>query len=215
MPSHPKITPIDDGPLMVSDLPYLRDADGAKIQAGDKMALCRCGLSAKKPFCDGSHTAAGFSSTPDTANIRNKPISYAGSVEGTEVSVHYTPVLCSHAAECVKASQAIFDPGRKPWVVPEKGKMSDLLAAMSNCPSGALRLEVGKTDPQHMVNGDVDVQVERNGPYRVKNVSLDADFNGAGASQTKYVLCRCGQSKNKPFCDGSHRDEAWTDGADA
>lgn len=215
MSSHPRITLIEDGPLIVDDLASLRDGDGNAIQASEKMALCRCGLSAKKPFCDGSHKAAGFSSTSDTANIRNTPISYSGEVEGTQVSVHYTPVLCSHAAECVKASQAIFDPTRKPWVAPEQGKMSDLLAAMSNCPSGALRLEVGKTEPQHMVNGDTDVMVERNGPYRVKNVALDADFNGAGASQTKYVLCRCGHSKNKPFCDGSHRDKGWNDGAQA
>lgn len=213
MPSHPTISPAPNGPLIVNDLPTLRDTEGAAIEAGEKMALCRCGLSAKKPFCDGSHKDGGFSSEPDTANIRNTPISYAGTVEGTEVTVHYTPVLCSHAAECVKASQAIFDPTRKPWVIPEQGKMSDLLAAMSNCPSGALRLEVSKSDPQHMVNGDVDISVERNGPYRVKNVILDAEFNGAGASQTKYVLCRCGHSKNKPFCDGSHRDEGWTDGS--
>lgn len=213
MASHPKIKPITDGPLMVTDLQNLRDSDGLQMEAGDKMALCRCGLSAKKPFCDGSHNGGGFSSASDTANIRNTPVTYDGDVEGTEVTVHYTPVLCSHAAECVNASGAIFDPTRKPWVKPEQGKMADLLAAVSNCPSGALRLEVLKTDPQHMVNGDVEVIVERNGPYRVKNVALDAVFNGSGASQTKFVLCRCGHSKNKPFCDGSHRDAAWDDGS--
>ncbi|MCR9193315.1 MAG: CDGSH iron-sulfur domain-containing protein [Hyphomonas sp.] len=215
MTSHAKILPVEDGPLIVTDLPALHDGDGTTIEAGEKTALCRCGLSAKKPFCDGSHKAAGFSSAPETASIRNTPITYSGDVEGTQVTVHYTPVLCSHAAECVKASSAIFDPTRKPWVMPEQGSMADLLAAMSHCPSGALRLEVGTSEPQHMVNGDVDVTVERNGPYRVKNVALDAEFNGAGASQSKYVLCRCGHSKNKPFCDGSHRDAGWTDGSEA
>ena len=213
MTSQPKITPIEDGPLMVTDVPNLRDGVGETIEAGAKMALCRCGLSANKPFCDGSHNAAGFSSTSDKSKIRNTPIQYAGAVDGTEVTVHYTPVLCSHAGECVKATRAIFDPSRKPWVIPENGKMTDLLAAVSNCPSGALRVEVTKTEPQHMVNGDVDLMVEQNGPYRVKNVRLDAEFNGAGASQTKYVLCRCGLSNNKPFCDGSHFDEGWKDGS--
>lgn len=213
MTSHPKIKPITDGPLMVTNLPDLRDSDGQPLEAGEKMALCRCGLSANKPFCDGSHNAAGFSSAPDHSKIRNSALSYDGEVDGTHVTVHYTPVLCSHAAECVKASSAIFDPSRKPWVEPGNGKMSELLAAISNCPSGALRLEVANTQPQHMVNGEVDITVERNGPYRVKNVALDAAFNGVGASQTKFVLCRCGHSKNKPFCDGSHRDEGWTDGS--
>ncbi|MEM9641774.1 MAG: CDGSH iron-sulfur domain-containing protein, partial [Pseudomonadota bacterium] len=42
---------------------------------------------------------------------------------------------------------------------------------------------------------------------------LEADFNGAGASRAKYSLCRCGLSKNKPFCDGSHYDAKWSDNA--
>eukprot|EP00752_Nemacystus_decipiens_P019206 g17262.t1 len=213
MTSHAKITPAENGPLIVDDLASLRDGQGEAIEAKEKMALCRCGQSANKPFCDGAHKAAGFSSAPDTAKIRNTPLTYDGEVEGTEVTVHYTPVLCSHAAECVKASSAIFDPNRKPWIEPQNGKMADLLAAMSNCPSGALRIEVKDTTPQHMVQGDVDVMVEHNGPYRVKNVVLDAEFNGAGASKTKYVLCRCGLSKNKPFCDGSHYEDGWTDGS--
>jgi CDGSH-type Zn-finger protein len=213
MPNRPKITPVSDGPLMVTDMPNLRDSVGGTIKASAKMALCRCGLSANKPFCDGSHNAAGFSSVSDKSKIRNTPIKYTGNVEDTEVTVHYTPVLCSHAAECVKASKAMFDPSRKPWIMPENGAMADMLAAISNCPSGALRLEVTKTAPQHMVNGDVEVVVERNGPYRVKNAGLEAEFNGAGASQTKYVLCRCGLSKNKPFCDGTHYEDGWKDGS--
>ena len=213
MKTQPKIVPIADGPLMVTDLPNLRDSMGGTIDAGQKIALCRCGLSAKKPFCDGSHNAAGFSSTSDKSKIRNTPVRYAGEVEGTDLTVHYTPVLCSHAGECVKASRAMFDPSRKPWVMPENGKMADLLAAISNCPSGALRVEVSKAEPQHMVNGDVDVVVERNGPYRIKNVALDTEFNGVGASKTKYVLCRCGLSKNKPFCDGTHFEESWDYGS--
>lgn len=214
MTTQPNISPIENGPLMVTDVPNLRDSAGETIVTGAKIALCRCGLSAKKPFCDGSHNAAGFTSTSDKSKIRNTPVQYAGMVDGTAVTVHYTPVLCSHAGECVKASRLMFDPSRKPWLMPENGNMADLLAAVSNCPSGALRVEVAKTEPQHMVNGDVDVMVERNGPYRVKNVKLDDEFNGAGASQTKYVLCRCGLSKNKPFCDGTHFDEGWEDGSE-
>lgn len=64
---------------------------------------------------------------------------------------------------------------------------------------------------QHMTTGEASIEVERNGPYRVKNVPIEAEFNGVGASRAKYVLCRCGHSNNKPFCDGSHRDAGWTD----
>ncbi|HCQ64840.1 MAG TPA: iron-binding protein [Rhodobacteraceae bacterium] len=62
-----------------------------------------------------------------------------------------------------------------------------------------------------MTTGDVGIQVQKNGPYHVSNVALEAEFNGVGASRTKFSLCRCGLSKNKPFCDGSHHDAAWTD----
>ncbi len=215
MATQPKISPVENGPLIVSDLQALTNSDGDTLQTNEKLALCRCGQSANKPFCDGTHNKTGFSSAPDTSKIRNTPIAYSGTVDGKQVTVHYTPVLCSHAAECVKASNAIFDPTRKPWVEPENGSMGELLTAMSNCPSGALRIEVAATEPQHMVNGDVAISVEKNGPYRVKNVALDATFNGVGASHTKYVLCRCGHSKNKPFCDGTHRDEGWKEDASA
>jgi len=60
---------------------------------------------------------------------------------------------------------------------------------------------------------DISVTIVKDGPYVVKNVSLAADFNGANASEEEYILCRCGKSKNKPFCDGSHHDEKWRDDA--
>jgi CDGSH-type Zn-finger protein len=65
--------------------------------------------------------------------------------------------------------------------------------------------------PQHLTGGDVRIEVEKNGPYHVANIALDAEFNGAGASRAKYSLCRCGLSKNKPFCDGSHYGAKWSD----
>lgn len=209
MENYSKIIPKEDGPLIVENLPLLKDASGSEMEARPVMALCRCGKSAKKPFCDGSHEAAGFRSANDGSEIRNTPVEYAGETDGTDVTVSYTPVLCSHAGACSAAAAKIFNPGRTPWVTPENGPISELLDAIANCPSGALRLKVGAGAAQHMTDGDIEISVEKDGPYRVKNVSLAADFNGAEASRTKFVLCRCGQSKNKPFCDGTHYDVGW------
>ncbi|PWW24817.1 CDGSH-type Zn-finger protein [Geodermatophilus normandii] len=61
------ITPYRDGPLVVRGDFRLVDQDGAEIDPGRKtIALCRCGKSGIKPFCDGSHKRSGFSapSTP-------------------------------------------------------------------------------------------------------------------------------------------------------
>lgn len=57
----PTITPYPDGPLMVRGDVDLRSADGTPIPRRRRtVALCRCGLSTIKPFCDGSHRPAGF-----------------------------------------------------------------------------------------------------------------------------------------------------------
>lgn len=211
----PKITPIPDGPLKVADAPIIRDDRGYPIETGENAFLCRCGLSAKKPFCDGSHKGAGFSSAADKDHPRNKAIAYRGKVEGVDVSVSYTPMLCSHAAECQRLQKSVFNPAQKPWVQPENGTLAGIRAVVFACPSGALSMSEGAGDPAQLGPDatTVEISVTKNGPYAVRNVPVEAEFNGVGASTQKYVLCRCGHSKNKPFCDGSHRDERWEDDA--
>jgi len=211
MGTNTKITLREDGPLVVSAPPMLRDHVGAEIETGEVVALCRCGKSQKKPFCDGSHAAAGFTSAPDHSNIRNTKIEYKGVVEGHEVTISYTPVLCSHAGECSRLARNIFNPSEKTWIKPENGTLEDVTAVLGACPSGALRVSIGKQSPHHLTSADVGIEVEEHGPYWVKNVPLEAEFNGVGASRAKYVLCRCGHSKNKPFCDGKHYDVKWRD----
>ena len=211
MSASSKITPRENGPLVVANPPNLRHLGGEEIATKEVAALCRCGASANKPFCDGSHNRNDFDSAPDHTKIRNAGIAYRGEIEGQTVTVHYTPVLCSHAGRCSKLAPEVFNPGEKPWVQPENGKLADILAVMAACPSGALRVSVGETPPQHLTDGEAGIEVEPHGPYHVRNVPLEADFNGVGASRTKYVLCRCGLSKNKPFCDGSHYDAGWRD----
>lgn len=209
-----KITLRENGPLVVSAPPMLRDPVGAEIETGEVAALCRCGKSQKKPFCDGSHTAAGFTSAPDHSHIRNSEIKYIGDMDGHEVTISYTPVLCSHAGECSRLAHPIFNPSAKPWIKPENGTLEGIASVLGACPSGALRMSIGAQTPHHLTTGDVGITVEEHGPYRVENVTLEAEFNGYGASRAKYVLCRCGLSKNKPFCDGTHHDEKWRDNAD-
>jgi CDGSH-type Zn-finger protein/ferredoxin len=189
----------------------LRGADGSDITTPPKFGLCRCGGSAKKPFCDGSHAKTGFDSTPDHSQLRNSPLYYTGEVGGVEVTISYTPVLCTHAAQCQKRAARVFDPKQKPWIQPENGTLESILDVIAACPSGALRVSVGDQPAQHLTTGDMGIKVEKDGPFHVTNVTLDAEFNGAGASRAKYSLCRCGLSKNKPFCDGSHYAAKWSD----
>ena len=207
----PKISLADNGPLLVENPPNLEGDVATELNGKPKVALCRCGASTNKPFCDGAHARVGFDSSPDHSALRNEPLEYQGIVSGTAVTISYTPVLCTHAAQCQARAAAVFDPGSDPWVRPEKGTMEDILDVVAACPSGALRVAVAEQPPQHLTTGEIRIGVEKDGPYHITNVVLDTPFNGVGASRAKYSLCSCGISKNKPFCDGSHYDEQWSD----
>lgn len=208
-----KITPAEDGPLIVNDPPGIETAEGQTLEKRPRVALCRCGHSAKKPYCDGSHAAVGFTSDNDGPPKRNAAVTYTAELDGVPVTVSYTPVICSHAARCVDLGEGAFDPQQKPWADPGKTSVARLREVVAACPSGALRLAVGAgpvshSNPPHDAEG---IRIEKDGPYYVQNVALEADFVGAEASTQKYALCRCGLSSIKPFCDGSHRDAGWTD----
>ncbi len=206
MSGKPSIDPKPDGPLALTGEVEFVTSDGQVAAPEAARYLCRCGLSKTKPYCDGSHKDAGFSSE-NTGTPRDKLIAY----EGAEVTVHYSPYLCSHAAECNKRLASVFNSKEKPWIQPDKGSVEAIWDVVRACPSGALQASVAGAGPQHRAGDAPKVAVEKNGPYRVEAVSLEgADFSQHATAQ-KYVLCRCGHSKNKPFCDGSHSGSGWTD----
>ena len=193
--------------LRVANVTSLTGTDGAAIETKPVMALCRCGMSQNKPFCDGSHKRNEFDGSSPEGGAKEKVLTY----RGEEIDIHYSILLCSHAAECGRRLVSVFDQKKRPWIQPDNGSVEDIKAVVRACPSGALRYNLKGEEPQHLDGADATVKVDKNGPYRVSNVPLaDASFSGAASTQ-KYVLCRCGLSKNKPFCDGSHRDESWTD----
>lgn len=208
-----KITPKPNGPLLVQGVPTLKQRGGDISPEKPVYALCRCGASRNKPYCDGSHAKVGFTSDNGDAKIRNKAVSYTGEVEGTQVTISYTPVLCGHIAACQALHKQVFDPAQKPWIQPENGTLDGILSVIKACPSGALRVAVGEEAEHHIDSDETSIRINKNGPYVVKNVEIDAPFNGVGASEKEYILCRCGQSKNKPFCDGTHYDVKWSDGS--
>lgn len=209
MTDKPKFETRDNGPLVVKGLHRMSDAGGADLEVREVMALCRCGASKSKPFCDGSHKEVGFDDTIGTPSGRDRLIAY----EGQEVTVTYNPLLCSHAAECGRLAKHIFNPAQKPWVQPDNGSVEDVRAVVAACPSGALALGADAAR-EHLTADRAEIAVERNGPYWVQHVTAPADPQAEGMSAEKYVLCRCGQSGNKPYCDGSHRDLKWRDGSD-
>ena len=203
MSDKPTVEERENGPIVVKGLTSLVGADGAEIDCRPVMALCRCGKSKSKPFCDGTHNDTGFESRGGTPAGKDVLLAY----KGEELTVLYNPLLCSHAAECGRRASEAFNPAMKPWVQPDNVSAEKIEEVVGACPSGALQIE-GRG---HTVPKAAEITVEANGPYRVQGVSVAESPAGVGASHEKLVLCRCGLSGNKPFCDGTHRDAGWKD----
>lgn len=203
----PIVVARENGPLIVKHLKTFKMPDGSTAEAKPLIALCRCGHSKNKPYCDGSHSDAGFDGSAQDVAERDKVYTYAGNAE----TVHYNKLLCSHAGECVKHASNIFNPKNKPWVAPNEGTLEQIKTVVTACPSGALSYSTADRGRDALCSDEVEITVEANGPFRVKNVPIEAAYWADGQSVREYVLCRCGLSKNKPFCDGSHVDEGWSE----
>jgi len=201
----PAIKERNGGPLVTSGVFVLNGSDGKEFPTKSVMALCRCGQSKNKPYCDGTHNEIGFDSTPSEDRTKDEILTY----EGKEITIHYNRLLCSHAAECGKRQKAAFDSSRKPWIIPDNASKEDIMEVVNACPSGALRFSIPGQAPKHLLSDIKGITVEKDGPYRVSGVPLTSARLADGASPEKYVLCRCGASKNKPYCDGSHYDIGW------
>jgi CDGSH-type Zn-finger protein len=197
-----------NGPYLVKDLQTIRNSRGEALPlAGGGVALCRCGGSANKPFCDGTHGRNGFSS----ARAVDAPPSRRKAYAGQSITVHDDRSLCAHSGVCTSRLAAVFRMGSRPWIDADGADADAIVQTVRACPSGALSYSIGDATPAPSMREPA-ITVTRNGPYAVVGgVALSNATLPAGASTEHYCLCRCGQSKNKPFCDGSHWDAGFTD----
>jgi len=89
--------------------------------------------------------------------------------------------------------------------------VQEIIAVIRKCPSGALSYAIDGVEATPPERAPM-VTVADNGPYQITGgIELMAVKQGHGASSEHYTLCRCGASKNKPFCDGSHWDAGFRD----
>ena len=183
-----------DGPYLVKELTDLRDAAGNPIATKPAMALCRCGGSRTKPFCDGTHRTNGFSGRK-LDGLPDKRDTY----RGRSITIHDNRSICAHAGHCTDGLAAVFKYGAEPWIDPDGAAAQAARETIHRCPSGALSYEGAMPE-----KADPAVAVTKDGPYAVKGVELVGERWAEGASTARYTLCRCGGSKNKPFCDGTH-----------
>lgn len=121
---------------------------------------------------------------------------------GKALDVAFDSDACIHAAECVRGLPAVFDPDRRPWILPDGAEAAELRDVVARCPSGALEIVEREAAPP---TGRVEVKATDGGPFLLTGdvcvVGPEGDVLREGA---KIALCRCTKSANAPFCDGSH-----------
>lgn len=202
----PSVTPAPDGPYLVKDLESLANRNGP-IEAKPTMALCRCGGSSNKPFCDGTHAKIGFSSAKLEGRVEDERESY----EGEPITVHDNRGICAHAGRCTDGLPSVFRLKQEPWIDPGAGSGDDIISTVRRCPSGALSYSLDGVEHRDG-EGEPAIFVSPSGPYVVSGApDLLDTVRAEGASTEHFTLCRCGGSANKPFCDGTHWHQGFTD----
>ena len=206
MPEKPRIACLRNGPYyLLNDMqalpvPNLVRSSGAACATVRGIALCRCGDSKNKPFCDGTHSTNGFTDRQLADSKSNRREAY----RGKRITIFDNRAICAHAGYCSDGLKSVFRFGVEPWIDPDGAAVDEVIATIRKCPSGALSYAIEGTEGEPPARPPK-VTVTDNGPCAITGgiELMNVEF-GDGASREHYTLCRCGASANKPFCDGSH-----------
>jgi CDGSH-type Zn-finger protein/truncated hemoglobin YjbI len=206
----PAVMTAKNGPYLVTNVTVLRTPLGAELPVPPQLALCRCGASAAKPFCDGSHATSGFTDDKDPNRVPDRRDTYLGQ----QVTIFDNRGICQHSGFCTDRVPTAFRTDSEPFVAPSGGRLDELVRAVRDCPSGALSLGFDGEEARDLADWhgtrERAIEVTQDGPYRVTGGIPLTDAAGAdvpraaGSSREHYALCRCGHSQNKPFCSGMH-----------
>ena len=195
-----------NGPYVATNIQRLENWLGEHVVVPPRVALCRCGGAAIKPFCHGTHARNHFDDAKDPKRVRDSEDSYVGQ----QLTVLDNRGTCAHSGFCTDRLSTVFHQGQEPFVTPSGARMDDIVRAVRACPSGALSVVVDGREARDQAARGPAVEVSKDGPYRVTGGIPLTDREGgpvarnAGASVEHYSLCRCGHSQNKPFCSGMH-----------
>lgn len=217
-----KIKVSKNGPYLVSGgIPLVKQIIGTDTlgipnewRAGDRYpshedcALCRCGQSRNKPFCDGTHIRVNFDGN-ETAS-REPYLDQAKEIDGPALKLTDAEDFCASARFCHRAGEI--------WNLipksdnPEAKKIA--IGEAGDCPSG--RLVVWDKETKNALEPDFersiglveDPQVGVSGPIWVRGgIPIESADGKTYEIRNRVTLCRCGKSSNKPFCDSSHYPE--------
>lgn len=202
----PKIMCLPNGPYYLLNeftpkvIANLRNSKGEPCMTISGVSLCRCGWSHNKPFCDGTHCTVGFTDEKLTDGELDVRTDYVGK----KITIHDNRDICAHSGKCTDSLASVFKLKTEPWIDPDGASVEEIIETVKKCPSGALSYSIDGKEHRDQ-DRETMVTVTKNGPYAITGgIELVDQPQGDGASKEHYTLCRCGGSKNKPFCDGTH-----------
>lgn len=227
MKNNKKVVITKNGPYLVSgNLPLAKEIavvgksgepekweKGQKYPQKENYALCRCGQSKNKPYCDGTHAKIGFDGTETASG--EKYLDQAEKYSGPELELTDAKNFCSSARFCHLSGGT--------WNNVENSDNSkakqNAIKSAGNCPSGRLIVYDKKTNQpiepkfEESVGLTEDPQAGASGPVWLKGrIELESADGKKYETRNRMTLCRCGKSQNKPFCDGSHIEAGFNDG---
>jgi CDGSH-type Zn-finger protein len=225
--SEPKVVVTKNGPYLVSGgIPLVKEVpiagkDGhpdkweliSTYPPQESYALCRCGGSRSMPFCDGTHASIGFDGT-ETAS-KKKYLERASMITGPTIDLTDETDLCAGARFCHK-SGGTWSNVRKS---DDPKAKEDAIESASNCPAGRLvAWDKATREPfepafKPTISLTEDSQRGVSGPLWLKGcIPFESADGFKYETRNRVTLCRCGKSRNKPFCDGSHVSARFSDG---
>jgi CDGSH-type Zn-finger protein len=224
--NEPRIEVVKNGPylvrggLQITRQTIVADEKGESVawSAGEQFdvrsscSLCRCGASDTKPYCDGSHSQIGFDGTETASHVPYEEAAVA--IEGRRIVLMDQVELCADARFCAAKGKAWRrverdDDESREIVIDESGL----------CPAGrytAVELDGTVHEPEFEPGIGLveDPQAGVSGPLWVQGgVPVVAADGTEYPVRNRATLCRCGKSANKPFCDGTHIEAVFDDGA--
>jgi uncharacterized Fe-S cluster protein YjdI len=186
---NPKITSLPNGPYYLpNDLTpqvtlNIQKSQGDTCTTITGVALCRCGGSNNKPFCDGTHTKNGFNDKKLTDGTLTKRENFVG----TQITIHDNRGICAHAGLCTDNLSSVFRLHEEPWIDPEGATVNEIINTINKCPSGALSYTIDNVEPRDQVR-EPTITVIKDGPYAVTGgIELVEQQRAEGASTEHYT----------------------------
>jgi rubredoxin/uncharacterized Fe-S cluster protein YjdI len=170
------------------------------------------------PLCGASQDLFNKLEVTDSQPV-TQPQNLVKEYQNQDIIVYWYPKDCSHAGKCWGGLPEVFDVDKRPWINVSASSAEAIIRTIDKCPSRALQysLPEGSSVDPNIAKGPgskdykIDlaaagkIRVIRDGPLLIEgpNRIFDTGGNLIGESD-RFVLCRCGKTKNPPFCDGAH-----------